>query len=107
MKVTVTVVMVLVLALIVGVAYAESSMSRAEVPYNGVTYFDLGPATDCASVRGAGAGAVIPAAEHELMNGATHFELAIPGSRDLGLCAGSISEEKIGARLNNGITVFE
>ncbi len=107
MKTVVIGVMVVVLALIVGVAYAESSMSKAEVPYNGITYFDLGTPTDCASVRGAGAGAVIPAAEHELMNGCTEFTLAIPGSRDLGQCAGGISEEKLGAGLNNGVTVFE
>jgi len=110
MKVTMAVLMVMVFALTVGVAYAESAMpaSKAEIPlYNGVTYFDLGTTPDCASIRGAGAGAVIPAAEPVLMNGVTYFELEFLGPRSFSLCAGSITEENPGAGLNNGVTVFE
>jgi len=110
MKVTMTVLMVVVLALTVGVAYAESAMpaSKAEIPlYNGITYFDLGTNPDCASVSGAGAGAVIPAAEPVLMNGVTYFELEFLGPRSFGLCAGSTSEERPGAGLHNGVTVSE
>lgn len=108
MKVTMTVLMVAALALTLGVAYAESGMSatEAETPlYNGITYFDLGPSPDCASVYGAGAGGEITAAEPVEMNGVTSFELAVPGSRPTGLCAGKIGEEK--PWMKNGITVFE
>ncbi|MGE5173827.1 MAG: hypothetical protein ACM3MD_08360 [Betaproteobacteria bacterium] len=108
MKIMITVLMVVVLALTVGVAYAESGMTatKAEIPlFNGITYFDLGPASDCASVRGTSAGGVISVAE-PVLNRVTYFETGIPGSRPTGLCAGSISEEKPGVLMNNGITVF-
>ncbi len=108
MKVTMAVLVVVVLALAVGVAYAESGMTAAKAeipPYNGITYFDLGPAPDCTSVYGAGAGGEISVAEPVLMNSVTSFELEVSGSRPTGLCAGKIGEEK--PWMNNGITVFE
>ena len=104
MKVTVLIVMML--ALTGGVVYAESSTTEAEAPlYNGITYFDVGPAPDCWSVRGAAAGGYIPESEPALMNGVTHFEPAVPGSFPTGLCAGRLSEEPE-VWVNNGITVF-
>lgn len=104
MKVMMTVLMVVVLALTVGIAYAESGMTAAEM-YNGITYFELGPTPDCASVYGAGAGGAIPEAQPVLLNGVTQFELGIHGSRPTGLCAGRVSEEK--PWINNGITLFD
>ncbi len=102
MKAALLVVFVLVLALTFGVAYAE----MAEVSLdNGITYSYLAK-TDCASVRGAGAGGVIPSAEPVLMNGITHFELALPGTMPTGLCAGASRIEAPKPWLNNGITSF-
>ncbi len=102
MKTTLTVLMVVVLALTAWVVYA----SEAETPlYNGITYFELTPSPDCTSVQGAGAGSLIPAAEFVPMNAVTYVDLEAPGARNIGRCAGSISEEKLPA-MHNGITVF-
>jgi hypothetical protein len=103
MKVTLIFLTVVVLALTAGVVYA----SEAETPlHNGITYFELGPGPDCTSVHGAGAGALIPSAEFMPMNGVTYVDLSAPEARDIGRCAGSISEEKL-APMQNGVTVFE
>ncbi len=103
MKITITVLMVVVLALTVGVAYAESGTTATKAGiYNGITYFDVRPDHDCASVRGADE--ANPATEAVLMNGVTYFERAAPGSRPL--CAAATSDKKPGVLMNNGITIF-
>lgn len=103
MKITITVVMMVVLALTVGVAYAESGTTATEAGiYNGITYFDVRPGNDCASVQVAGG--ANPATEPVLMNGATYFERAVPGSRPL--CAAAISEKKPRVWKDNGVTLF-
>lgn len=111
MKITMAVLLAVALALTFGPAYAESARSSpimGEVLLNnGITYSDLGAVPDCWSVYGAGAGGLIPEAEVSLSNGITSFELAVPGSRPTGLCAGNIFAVRPSDRVNNGITVFE
>ncbi len=103
MKVTLLVLMVLVLALTVGVVYAAEAENALN---NGVTYSELGPGFDCSSIRGAGAGALIPSADFAPMNGVTYADLEAPGTRNIGQCAGKITEEKL-PPMYNGVTVFE
>ncbi len=103
MKVTLIGLMVVVLALTVGVVYAAEAENSLQ---NGVTYSDLGPGFDCASIHGAGAGALIPSADFAPMNGVTYVDLEAPGTRNIGQCAGSITEEKL-PTMHNGVTVFE
>ncbi len=103
MKVVLSIVVVLVLALTFGVAFGAE---RAEVSLgNGITYSYVAQ-TDCASVRGAGAGGVIPWAEPMFTNGITRFELAVPGTMPTGLCAGASRIEAPKAWISNGITSF-
>ncbi len=103
MKVMLSIVVVLVLVLTFGVVYGAE---KAEVSMgNGITYSYVAP-TECASVRGAGAGGVIPWAEPLFTNGITHFELAVPGSMPTGLCAGASRIEAPKPWMNNGITSF-
>ncbi len=103
MKITLIVLMVMLLTLTVGVVYAAEAENAL---HNWVTYSDLGPGPDCSSIRGAGAGALIPSADFAPMNGVTYVDLEAPGTKDIGRCAGSITEEKL-PPMYNGVTVFE
>lgn len=103
MKIMMIVLMVVVLALTAGFVFAAVSENALQ---NGVTYSEPGPGFDCTSIRGAGEGALIPSADFAPMNGVTYVNLEAPASRDIGRCAGSISEEKL-PPMHNGITVFE
>jgi hypothetical protein len=106
MKILLAVLLTLVLALTFGLVYAgdmSSKLSEAGL-YNGITYFDTGPAPDCASISGVGAGGL---AGPEMNNGVTSFELGKEGDLVIGLCAGGTVAEAPSPVLHNGITVFE
>jgi hypothetical protein len=106
MKIALAVLLTLVLALTFGLVYAEEmsgKMSEAGL-YNGITYFDTGPAPDCTSISGVGAGGL---AVPEMNNGVTSFELGVAGSGARGICAGWTGEEAPPTAAHNGVTLFE
>jgi len=102
MKTALTVMLTLMLALTFGLVYAEG-MSEAGLN-NGITYFDISPAPDCASISGVGAGGL---AVPEMNNGVTSFELGMAGSGARGICAGWTGEEAPPTAAHNGVTLFE
>ncbi len=115
MKISISLLTVLALILTFGLAYAYESvpmtkdmggkMNEAGV-YNGITVFDTGPAPDCSSISGVGAGGLgAEEAKPVLENGITIFDLGLVGSGARGSCAGGIGEPSVWS--HNGITVFD
>jgi len=103
---------VAVFALAVGLAYADESYpmagQREAASYNGITVFDTGPALDCRSISGAGAGGL--GTEEwgpSVINGVTVIDLRPADSGAKGSCASGLGMEEPGAKANNGITVFD
>ncbi|MGE5173660.1 MAG: hypothetical protein ACM3MD_07520 [Betaproteobacteria bacterium] len=113
MKITISLLTVLALVLTFGLAYAYESVpmtrdmgGKMEAGvYNGITVFETGPAPDCSSISGVGAGGLSAEARPVLENGITSFDLGLAGSGAKGSCAGAIGEPS--AWLHNGITVFD
>ena len=101
MKTALTVILTLVLALAI---IPAGEMSSEAVLNNGITYFDISPAPDCASISGVGAGGL---AVPEMNNGVTSFELGMAGSGARGICAGWTGEEAPPTAAHNGVTLFE
>jgi hypothetical protein len=105
MKKTMLLIITLVLTLAVPSAFADSKADQktGDVPYNGITYFDLGTEATMPETTVAWEPADMP------FNGITYFEQSQPGiptrnSAVSGLAAGGQRPEK---KLYNGITVFE
>jgi len=96
--------------LTLGVAFADESMPMkpmGPVLYNGITHFDLGPATDCSGagvseVSGSGAGGERSA--EIVKNGVTYFNLGPADATAKGYCANPRLEES--PKIENGITKF-
>ncbi len=106
MKKTMVLLMMIALVSTLGTAFAAdtaAAIERSAGLYNGITYFDLGPA----STGGAFVAPVTQEAAAVPYNGITVFELGQPGTskRDYarGSAAGGQAPE---TKLYNGITVF-
>jgi hypothetical protein len=99
---TILVLTVIVFALTFGLAVAWADEVRFG---NGITFSDTGPAPDCESITGMGAGGLIVEEPGEaVVNGVTVFELSMPGSVPTGRCAGAT---ELSLPVSNGVTVFE
>lgn len=101
---TIGVLMATVFALAFG--FTASMAWAEEVRFdNGVTFSDIGPAPDCASISGMGAGGLIAGEPGQVTgNGITFFEPMMPGTVAIGRCAGTVVKS---SALYNGVTVFE
>lgn len=104
MKKATTVVMIMtVVVLAWGTANAAETVNsgKNQALYNGITYFDLGPASTC----NVPAGVTEPVAQSQPFNGITVFDLGQSGSGAKGDCANRASKTMT-AKFNNGITAF-
>ncbi|OGW48486.1 MAG: hypothetical protein A2078_15715 [Nitrospirae bacterium GWC2_57_9] len=85
-----------------GAAFAaDNSQAASESsakPNNGITYFDLGPATDCQE-------RAETMEQEKPFNGITAFEMGQQGSGARGSCAGQTVAQPASMSYN-GITVF-
>ncbi len=78
---------------------ATKESSDTALPYNGITYFDIGKTPQCVK-----AAAVSESATRKPYNGITYFDL---GSQNIPVNGACTEESPIqNARLYNGITVF-
>lgn len=87
----------------VGSAFAgenQASSGKSGHLYNGITYFDLGPASTCQDP------APMEPATAKPSNGITVFDLGQPGSGVRGSCAGQMPDRVMMSKRYNGITVF-
>jgi len=96
-------------ALTLGVAFAYESMPITEpmgpVLSNGITHFDLGPATDCSAEVSGVSGSAAGGERSDVIakNGVTYFDLGSESTAK-GICANPALDE--GAKIENGITKF-
>lgn len=109
MKKTVLLLTIFVFVLAFGSAFAEDSSAKNKevsagiTPYNGITFFDLGPTPACEDA-GKTAGDANEAVH--VFNGITFFDLGRPGAGGRIACADKSNVKVSSSRPYNGITIF-
>ncbi len=93
-----------VIVLALSLAFAEA-MTKDEIPFNGITYFELGPSCEhAAGIAAGGAGGLIT--DLGISNGATYFE-TVRYVYGMGSCVNVPAEASPRpVMLNNGVTLF-
>jgi len=101
---------IVLLVVIVSIFTFESAFAadRTTAPeasgkfFNGITYFDLGPASTCGDAEGT----FEKESAVKMFNGTTAFDLGKPVSGAKECCAGQRAKETTMSKSYNGITVF-
>lgn len=99
MKKSIVAAMIVVSIFTFGAAYAADSQAAGALS-NGITYFDLGPASTCNELVGS-----VEADTAKPFNGVTAFDLGKTGARVQNSCADKAAQT-IMSKNYNGITVF-